>query len=60
MENPIHSFREMNHVVQLVQELQVNSKTAISWSSRKKKDCIFYNIYFVRRIFFTFLFYLNV
>ena len=61
MENPIHSFREMNNVVQLVQELQVNSKTAISWSSQKKKDCIFYNVYFVRRMFFfTFLFCLNV
>ena len=37
MENPTHSFREMNHVFQLVEELQIKSKTVMSWSLRKKR-----------------------
>ena len=41
MENPTHSFREINHVLQLVQELRIKSKTMLRWSSRKKKDCFF-------------------
>ena len=41
MENPIHTFREMNIVLQLIQELQIKSKTLMSWSSQKKKECIF-------------------
>ena len=38
IENPTHSFREAN--LQLIQESQIKSKTAISWSSRKKKEDI--------------------
>ena len=29
-ENPTHSFREMNQVLQLVQELRIKSKTVMS------------------------------
>ena len=47
-----HSSREMNHVLQLVLELKIKRKTVISWSSRKEKDCVFCNVYFVRRNFF--------
>ena len=35
-ENPKHSFREINHVLQLVQKLRIKSKVVTSWSSRKK------------------------
>ena len=48
MENPLHSLREMNHVLHVVWELQI----PMSWNSRKKKQCIFHNIYFVRRKLF--------
>ena len=41
MKNPTHSFREMDHVLQFVKELQIKVKTAMSWSSQKKKECIF-------------------
>ena len=37
MENPTHSFREANLVLQLIYESQIKSKTVMSWSSRKKK-----------------------
>ena len=57
MENPAHSFREVNHVLQLVKEWEIKSKTVMSWSSRNKKKCIFCNVYFVRR---KFVIYLNV
>ena len=49
MENPIHSFRETNLVVQLIQISQIKSKTAMSLSSRKKKEGIFCTVYFIRR-----------
>ena len=38
MENPTHSFRETKLVFQLIYESQIKSKTAMSWSSRKKKE----------------------
>ena len=52
MENPVDSFREMHLVFQLVKELQIKSATVMSCSSRKKKECIFCNVYFVQRTFF--------
>ena len=48
MENPTHSFRETNLVLQLIWESQIKSKTVISWSSWKKKEA-FFIIYLVRR-----------
>ena len=51
MENSTHTFREMNFVFQLIQESQVKSKAVMSWSSQKKKECIFCNVYFVQRNF---------
>ena len=41
MENATRTFREMNVVLQLVYKLQIKYKTLISWSLRKKKECIF-------------------
>ena len=40
MENPTHSFGEMNHVHQLVERLRIKRKILMSWSSQKK-ECIF-------------------
>ena len=51
MENPTHSFKETNHVLQLIWESQIKSKTVMSWSSRMKKEGIFCTVYFVRRKF---------
>ena len=55
MENPTHNFRETNPVLQLIKELQIKSKTVISWSSQKKREGIFSNVYFVRMKFFRHL-----
>ena len=52
MENPTHSFRGSNLVLQLTKESQIKSKTVISWSSRKKKQGVFCAVYFVRRKIF--------
>ena len=61
MENPTHSFKETKLVLHLIKELQIKKKTVMSWSSRKKKEAIFYTVYFVRREFFLrFVFCLNV
>ena len=53
MENPTHSFREINLVLQLIYESQIKSKTVMSWSSRKKKRGHFCTGYFFRRKFFN-------
>ena len=47
MENPAHSFRETNLVLQLIKEEQIKSKTV-------KKEGIFSTVYFVQRKFFYF------
>ena len=61
MKNPTHSFREMNLVLQLIQELQIKSKTMMIWSSQKKKGGIFCAVYCVQSEFFLrFVFYFNV
>ena len=41
MENPTHSFRETNFVLQLIEELQIKSKIMISWNSQKKTSKLF-------------------
>ena len=42
MENPTHSFREPNLVIQLIYEMQIKSKAVMSWSLPKnEKDGIF-------------------
>ena len=53
MENPTHSFRETNRVLQLIQESQIKSKTVMSWSSQNKKEFIFYIVYFVWKEIFV-------
>ena len=45
--NSTHCFREKNLLLELLQELQIKSKTVMSWSSRKKKKGIFCTVYFV-------------
>ena len=49
MENHTLSFRKTNVVFQLMYEPQIKSKTVMSWSSRKKKE----GIYFVEGNFFN-------
>ena len=51
MKNITHTFKETNLVHQLMQESHIKNKT-MSWSSQKKKECI----YFVRRKFFNICF----
>ena len=51
MENPTHSFRETNLVLQLMEESRIKCKTVMRWSSRKKKRGHFCTAYFVRRKF---------
>ena len=46
LENPTNFFTETNLVLQLIKESQIKSKTVMSWSSQKKKQCSFCN-YFV-------------
>ena len=53
MENPTHSFRETNLVLQVISESQIKSKTTMSWNSQKKKESTFCTVYFVRRKFFS-------
>ena len=48
MENPTHSFREAVFSSCKNRELKVK---LMSWSSPKKKECIFCNVNFVRRKF---------
>ena len=59
MENPTHSIRETNRLLQLIQELQLKSKTVMSWSSRIKKEGI-YCLFCPKEIFLTFTFYVSV
>ena len=63
MENPTYSFRETILVLQLMSELQIKSKTAMSCSTRKKKEGIFCTVYCLfcpKGVFLRFVFYLNV
>ena len=58
MGNPTHSLRETNLVLQLILQLQIKSKTAISWSSRNKNEGIFCAAYFFgRKNYLAFAFY---
>ena len=53
-----HIVLETNLVLQLIEELQIKSKTVMSWSSGKKKDGIFCAAYFVQKTFYlTFVFF---
>ena len=42
----LHSFREMNLVLQLTKELRIKGKPVMSWRLQKKKECIFCKVYF--------------
>ena len=60
MKNPTDSFRGTKLVLQLIEELQIKSKTAMSWRSRKKKENIFVTKNLSEGFFLTFVFYLNL
>ena len=58
--HPIQNrVKERNLVLQVVRESQIKNKAVMIWSSRKKGEFIFSNVYFVE-IFAVFVFYLNV
>ena len=43
MENPTHSFREMNLALHLVYKLQMKSKTVMELKlAKEKKECLFF------------------
>ena len=52
MENPKHSFREKDLVLQLIYKSQIKSKTVMSWSSRRIKEHIFFTVYLSKGNFF--------
>ena len=56
MENLTRSFKETNLVLQLIQESQIKCKTVMSWSSRKKKECIFLTLILSEGIFLNIYF----
>ena len=60
-ENPKHSFRETNFVLQFIWASYIKSRIVMSWSSRKKKTAFFVPFIFSEGNFFlTFVFYLSV
>ena len=57
MENPTHRFRTTNLVLQLIQESQIKSKTAMSWISQKNKRGHFlYRLFYPKEFLLTFVF----
>ena len=48
VESKMKNFRVTNLVLQLMYEMQIKSKTVMSWTLRKKKDDIFCTVYFNR------------
>ena len=60
MENPAHTFREVNLVLQLIKESQIKIKTAMSLILLNKKECIFCKVYFVGRKFFKHSYFISM
>ena len=61
MENPAHSFKETNLVLELILESQTKYKTVIPLGLRKKRENIFLYILFCpKEIILTFVFYFNL
>ena len=59
IENLTHPFTGTNIVSQLIQESLIKSKTVMSWSSQKKKECILSNVYFSERNVFNISFFIT-
>ena len=54
MENPTQTFREkVNLVLQLIEELQIKSKTVMSVGACERKKVFFLTFIFSEGIFFT-------
>ena len=50
MENPTHSFREMNLALHLVYKLQMKSKTVMELKlAKEKKECLFFVTFLLYR-----------
>ena len=52
MEKLTHAIRDTNLGLQLIYESPIKNETVMSWSSQKKKECIFCSVYFASRKFF--------
>ena len=57
IENPTQGFRDINLVLQLIQESQIKSKTVMSWSWRKKKRTFFVLFFVWRNVLSQFVVY---
>ena len=61
VENPTQTFREkVNLVLQLIEELQIKSKTVMSVGACERKKFLFFNIYFFRENFFYYLYFFSI
>ena len=61
MENPTHSFRETNLVLQHIKESLIKRKTVTNWNSRKRRKRVFFVPFILSEgNFETFAFYLSV
>ena len=61
VENPTQTFREkVNLVLQLIEELQIKSKTVMSVGACERKKVFFFNIYFFRENFFYYLYFFSI
>ena len=55
MEKLTHAIRDTNLGLQLIYESPIKNETVMSWSSQKKKECIFCSVYFASRKFLNFI-----
>ena len=51
MENLTHSFIETNLVLQLIKELQIKSKTVMSWTLQKKRGHLSHHLFCLKENF---------
>ena len=60
MENPTHSFRQTNLVLQLIEESRIKSKTLMSWNRERKNKAFFVPFILSKRNFLISVFFLDV
>ena len=59
MENPTHSFRETNFVIQLIYESQLKKNCAEMEFAKEKRGHFLYRLFYPKELFSTFVFYLS-
>ena len=60
MENPTHSFRETNLVIQPIKETQIKNKTDQLELAKEKRGHLLHCLFCPEGTFFKFVFYLSV